>query len=135
MEGAVFGDSDLCPLTHSFAPEMYIREIQIPAGVLIVGKIHRHTHPNFLMSGRVSVFTEEGGIQHLSAPCYMISPAGTKRVVYAHEDTSWVTVHNNPENTTDLEVLENHVIATDFKDKALTENQITALEELCLGDL
>jgi len=133
IAGAVFGDTELCPLTHSFAPEMYVREIQIPAGTLLVGKIHKNAHPNFLMAGKVSVFTEDGGTEHLTAPCYMISPAGTKRVVYTHEDTAWVTVHHNPENTTDLERLEDHVIAKDFSDRELTENQMAALEGLCLG--
>jgi hypothetical protein len=111
-EGAVFGDSDLCPLKHSFAPGVYVREIFIPAGVLIVGKIHKHAHPNFLMSGKVSVLTESGGAETLTGPRSMISPAGTKRVVYAHEDTVWITVHVTEE--TNLEKIEKEIIAKDY---------------------
>ena len=59
MPGAVFGDSDKAPLKHSFADGIYVREIFIPKDTVIVGKIHRHDHPNFLMSGRVIVITED----------------------------------------------------------------------------
>ena len=132
-EGSFVGDSDQCPLTHSFAPEMYVREIRMPAGMLVVGKIHRHAHPNFLMEGVVSVITEAGGVETLTAPCYMISPAGTKRVVYVLEDACWVTVHNNPRNTKDIEELEEQIIALDYLDEQLNQNQIEALERACLS--
>jgi hypothetical protein len=128
---AYFGDNERCPLFHSFADGVYVREIQIPAGELLVGKIHRHSHPNFLLHGKVTVITEEGGQETLTAPCYMISPAGTKRAVYVHEDCSWVTVHVTDE--TDLEKIEEYVIAKDYDDDALTANQVKALESLWLG--
>ena len=114
LPGAVFGDSDLCPLKHTFAPGIYVREIFIPAGVIIVGKIHKHEHPNFLMKGRVSVITEQGGVEELIAPLSMISPAGTKRVVVAHEDTVWITIHQTAE--TDLGKIEEEIIAKSFED-------------------
>ncbi|NBR01299.1 MAG: hypothetical protein EBT97_12810, partial [Actinobacteria bacterium] len=47
-------DPDL-PLWHAFAPGAYARTIFIPAGTLVVGKIHKHAHLNILIRGRVSV--------------------------------------------------------------------------------
>ena len=126
---ARFGD--YCPLMHSFADGCYVREIFIPAGELLVGKIHRHSHPNFLMKGRVTVLTEDGGTQELIAPTYMISPPGTKRVVYVHEDCVWITVHVTDE--TDLDKIEEYVIAPDYDDEELTKKQVDALESLWLG--
>ena len=125
-DGAKFGDC--FPLFHSFADGVYVREIQIPAGELVVGKIHRHTHPNFLLRGVCTVLTEEGGTELLKAPCYMMSPAGTKRALYVHEDCSWITVHVTEE--TDLEKIEEYVIANDYSDDELNANQVKALEEL-----
>lgn len=124
IPGAVFGDSDLCPLKHSFAPGVYVREIFIPAGTFIVGKIHKHEHPNFLMSGEVSYLTEFGEVERIKAPKSMMSPAGTKRVVYAHQDTTWVTVHIT--DKTDLKEIEEEIIATDY-------NEIEMEDKICLG--
>jgi len=122
---------DEFPLFHSFADGVYVREIHLPAGTLLTGKIHRHSHPNFLMTGKVTVLTEEGGVEHLEGPCYMMSPAGTKRAVYVYEDCIWVTVHVTDE--TDLKKIEEYVIAPDYEDEELNSNQIKALEELWLG--
>lgn len=113
-DGATFGDSPEMPLTHRFSDGMYTREIFIPAGTLLTGKIHKHDHPNFLMSGEVLVVTESEGKEHLKGPLTMISPPGTKRALYAITDVTWVTVHLNPTNTQDLGELENIVIAQDF---------------------
>lgn len=108
----------LCPLKHFFAPggtcnHVYAREILLPAGTAIVGKIHKHVHLNMLMKGRVSVFTEKGR-EEFTGPLTMVSKAGTKRVVYAHEDTVWVTVHLT--QSTDLEEIEDEIIAKDFEE-------------------
>lgn len=118
---AVFGDSKLCPLKHSFADGQYVREIFLPKGVAIVGKIHKHSHPNFLLKGKVSVFTEHEGVKHLEAPLSMISLAGTKRVVFAHEDTVWITVHKT--DKTDLKEIEEEIIAKDFAEFDLRETK------------
>jgi len=106
------GDNDAMPLKHSFAPGVYVREIFIPKGSMLTGKIHRHSHPNFLMQGEVIVVTEFGGREHLKAPKSMISKAGTKRAIYAIEDTIWITVHVTEE--TDLKKIEEYVIAPTY---------------------
>jgi len=112
--GSFIGDSEVCPLKHSFSDGMYVREIFIPAGTILVGKIHKHAHPNFLMKGEVEVVTESNKREHLIAPLSMISPAGTKRVVRAITDTVWVTVHENKKNTSNLEKLEKEIISPDY---------------------
>ncbi len=114
VPGVFFGDSPLCPLRHSFADGIYVREMFIPAGVVIIGKIHKHAHPNFLLQGAVIVVTEAGGWEHLVAPLSIISPPGTKRAVLALTDTVWITVHTNPTETQDRVELEAHVIAPTY---------------------
>lgn len=109
------GDTPLCPLEHSFSDGIYVRQISIPQGMMIVGKLHKHAHPNFLLKGEVMVVTEEGE-SYLQAPCSMISKAGTKRALYAITDLVWTTIHHNPTNTQDLEELEKIVIAGSFKE-------------------
>jgi hypothetical protein len=115
QEGSIIGDSPLCPLTHTFSDGIYVRQIEIPAGMLIVGKIHKHEHPNFLLKGEVVVVTEFGQ-EHLEAPCSMISSGGTKRALYAITDLVWTTVHLNPTNTRDLKELEDDIIAPSYEE-------------------
>ena len=127
IPGAMIGHEmdDHLPLKHTFAPGVYVREIFIPKGILVVGKIHKHAHPNFLMSGDVSVLTEEGPVR-MQGPKSMISPAGTKRVVYAHEDTVWITVHLTGE--TDLERIEEDVIAKDYTEVLTEQEEVKLIE-------
>ncbi len=124
IQGSIIGDSEVCPLKHSFTDGMYVREIFIPKGTMLTGKIHKHAHPNFLMSGIVDVVTEHNGVERIIAPKAMISEAGTKRALYAVTDLVWITVHLNIDNTKDLEALEKNVIAKDYKeyDKFICKN-------------
>lgn len=110
-----------CPLRHIFTTGVYAREIFIPKGTFIVGKIHKHDHLNFLSVGEVTVFTKDG-TERIKAPRTMVSTAGTKRAVYAHEDTVWTTVHVTDE--TDLAKIEEQIIAKDYDEiPALIEAQ------------
>ena len=111
-----FNDSENCPLKHYFSDGIYVREITIPAGMVIVGKIHKHRHPNFLLKGKVMVITEQKGEEIIEGPCFMMSEGGTKRALYSITDLVWTTIHHNPTNTEDLERLEDIVIAKDYKE-------------------
>lgn len=102
------------PLQHVFAPGAYARTIFIPAGSVIVGKIHKHQHLNILSMGHVTVYTEGGGEEDMHGPLTMVSPPGTKRAVYAHTDTVWTTIHLT--NETDLDKIEEHVIAKTYEE-------------------
>jgi len=89
--------------THYFAEGLYAREIFIPKGCLLTGRIHRAEHLNIVSQGVITVWTEEG-MKRVAAPFTMVSRPGTKRVGLAHEDTVWTTVHATRE--TDIETLE-----------------------------
>jgi hypothetical protein len=114
LPDAMIGDSPECPLKHSFGDGIYMREIFIPEGTVLTGKIHRHSHPNVLLEGEVIVVTEQGGQQHLKAPMAMISEAGTKRAVYALTDVRWLTFHNVGEER-DLSKIEDRVIVKSYE--------------------
>lgn len=103
-----------CPLQHHFAPGMYGREILLPAGTFIVGKIHKHAHLNIVSRGLVTVVTEFGRrtIDARAAPVTFTSDAGTKRALYVHQETVWTTIH--AVQSTDLAEIEREIIAPDF---------------------
>lgn len=98
---------------HHFAKGLYAREIFIPKGTLLTGKIHKHEHLNIVSKGDISVLTEAGP-QRIKAPFTIVSMPGTKRVGYAHEDTVWTTIHATEE--TDLEKIEAELIAESYED-------------------
>lgn len=100
---------------HFFAPGMYGRLMHIPAGMCIVGKIHKHAHINVITRGRVKVVSEFGEDLY-EGPKIWVSEPGTKRAVYALEDTDWMTVHANPDDLTDVREIEKQVIADSFSD-------------------
>jgi len=104
------------PIKHSFAPGIYVREMTIPEGTLLLGKIHKHRHHNFLMQGSIIVLTESNGVELLQAPLMIVSEPGTQRIGYAVTDTVWTTVHENKDNSEDLVVIEERTV-TDNKDK------------------
>jgi len=97
---------------HHFAPGVYMRELRIPAGAVLTGKIHRTEHLNILAQGEISVLTEHG-VRRLAAPCVIKSSPGIKRAGYAHTDVVWICVH--PTTTTDLDKLEAELIAPSFE--------------------
>jgi hypothetical protein len=101
------------PPVHYFAKGLYAREIFIPAGTLLTGKIHKTEHLNIVSKGDISVVTESG-IKRIVAPLTMVSQPGTKRVGYAHADTVWTTIHPNISNERDLDKLEEELIALSY---------------------
>jgi len=115
-----------CTLTHHFTPKddkygchTYAREMFIPKGTIIIGKIHRHQHLNFILKGQVSVATEFGK-KYFTGPCVFISEVGLKRAVYAEEDTIWVTVHlTEHSGESNLEKIEQEVIAPSYEEMGL----------------
>ena len=79
--------------THHFAKGLYAREIFIPAGALLTGKVHKCEHLNIVSKGRIQVWTEDG-MKEVCAPFTLVSRPGTKRVGLAIEDTVWTTIHS-----------------------------------------
>ncbi len=118
------GDNPLCPLKHSFIGDRYIREIFIPAGCMIVGKIHKTDHPIFLMSGKIRILDEFKGESLLEAPMTICSMAGSKRVGLAVEDTVWVEVLPNPNGHKQIcDELEDELIAKNYSEIECVERK------------
>lgn len=95
--------------THHFAEGIYAREIFIPAGAKLVGKIHRTAHLNIVSQGAIRVWTEDGE-KIIRAPFAFTAKPGTKRVGEALEDTVWTTIHPNAGDEQDLGKLESLLI-------------------------
>ena len=51
----VKGDSEVFPLKHTFTDGIYIRQMSMKKDSFVIGKIHRHNHVWFLLTGKISV--------------------------------------------------------------------------------
>jgi len=104
------------PRKSTLTDGQYIREIFMPAGQVITTKIHKKLHPFFVMSGKLSIVSEDGVIE-IEAPYHGITKPGTKRIIYTHEDSVFITVHATDKTT--VEEVTKDVVADDFSDPAL----------------
>jgi hypothetical protein len=106
-----------CPVVHRFGPNIYIREVTIPAGTLSIGHYQKTEHLNIMISGRVTMVNEDGSKNELIAPQVFVSKPGRK-IGYIHEKMVWQNVYATLE--TDVEKLESM-----FLEKSITwqENQ------------
>jgi hypothetical protein len=99
MEGLPQAD---CPIEHHFAPNVYVRQMCMPADVVLTGASHKTEHLCILAKGRVKVVNGEDQVEY-TAPAIIKAGIGTKRAIWALEDSVWFNIH--PTATTDLDAL------------------------------
>jgi len=110
------------PLKHAFADGIYIRQMSMEKDSSVIGAIHNHLHVWFLLTGHISVATEEV-VEDYVAPCYVVATPGTKRVIYANEDSIFVNIHKNPSNTQNIKELEKEIVSRNYEEYEKYINQ------------
>lgn len=79
------------------SPGIHARELHIPAGTEITGRVHKFENLNILSQGEMLV-TTENGLEHVKAPFTCVSPAGTKRAAITLTDCVWTTIFGTNES-------------------------------------
>lgn len=100
------------PVFNYFAPNIYMRQMDAKAGTLMVTKMHKTEHFLIILKGSASVL-DNGELVHFEAPQIIKIKVGTKRVIYFHDDSSWLTAH--PTTETDLGVIEEQLIVPEHE--------------------
>jgi hypothetical protein len=108
-------DCEEIPITHAFADQVYLRQMNMSKDQIVVGAVHNHKHIWFLMTGKVSIRTEDEIITHV-APCYTVSEPGEQRVICAHEDSIFINIHKNPTNNKNIQELEKEIVSLTKKE-------------------
>ena len=111
----IMTNSKIAPVEHIFADNIYVRRMDIKKGNAVVGAIHKHLHVWFLLTGHITVATEDLTEDYI-APCYILSSPGVKRAIYANEDSIFVNIHKNPTNTQDISYLEREIVAATYEE-------------------
>ena len=112
---SIVRDGKISPIKHAFADGIYIRQMDMVKDTVVVGAIHKHLHVWFLLTGHVTIATEDVTEDYI-APCYVVSTPGVKRVILANEDSIFVNIHKNPSNTRDLDELEKEIVALNYEE-------------------
>jgi hypothetical protein len=92
-----------CPVTHRFGPGIYMREIFIPKGAIILGHSQNFEQVNVLLQGHMTFFGENEERKEATAPATFVGPPGRK-LAYAHEDSKFMNIYATEE--TDITKLE-----------------------------
>ena len=111
----ILTNSKIAPITHNFADGIYIRQMNMQKDSIVIGAIHKHLHAWFLLTGHITVATEDK-VEDYIAPYYTLSTPGVKRVIHAIEDSIFVNIHKNPSNTQDIDKLEKEIVALNYKE-------------------
>jgi precorrin-6B methylase 1 len=102
---------DLDKITfHHHCNGVYIRQMTVPQGTVLVGKVHKEENFFMLVAGDMTVMGDDGRIIRVQAPFMIVTKPGTKRVGFAHTQCIVLNIHGNPDNETDQEVLEERFI-------------------------
>lgn len=92
------------PVRHIFAPGVYLREIFLPPGACVTGRIHRFDHACMVL-GDLTVYSQDEGLKRVTGCETFVSTAGVKRAVFVHAPTWFTTIHPNPTDERDPEKL------------------------------
>jgi hypothetical protein len=98
-----------CPVQHFFGPSIYIREVVMPVGTVVVGKYHKEDHLCNMVEGRMIVVGEDGEQREVAAPAVFMAKKGRK-TAYILETVRFQNIFSTDE--TDVEKLE-HMLVED----------------------
>ncbi len=86
------------PIRQMCSGGIYARELFIPKGTVLTGRMYLIDHIDFMVFGDMTV-TSDDGSKRISGYNILPGKAGKKRAGYAHEDTLWVTFCTTEEYT------------------------------------
>ncbi len=113
-----------CTVRHYFADGLYVREIHIPAGVVIVGYTHRQDCISVMVQGVLAIH-DGGEAVMLQAPKTVPCAKGTKKAGLAIEYTIYLDCYSVPDNERDLDRLAARLFCDTYE-------QFVEGEKLCL---
>lgn len=96
------------PVDHQFCKGIYARTINIAAGTILTGAVHKDECFFLVRSGVILITTDDEPIK-AEAGFMSFSQAGSKRLGLALTDTVVTTFHANPDELREADDLWNHI--------------------------
>lgn len=101
------------PLFHTFNDGVYTREIHMPKGYAVVGRLHKKGSVIYMLKGKAFV-ADENHTRTIRAPAKFICKGGVKRMLYILEDTIWLDIHATDKTT--IEEAEMDIFAESYEE-------------------
>ncbi len=90
-------------------PGLYTRQLTVPAGTLMTSAIHKTCHPFVITYGKVTVYNTVTDETELFVSGHRgITYPGTRRCLFFHENTRWLTFHSTNKIGYDFMGLQSH---------------------------
>ena len=100
-------NNDMVIFKHDFTDGIYLRQMTMVAGSVVIGAIHKRNHAWFLLKGHITVVSTNGS-EDFEAPYLGKSEASIQRVIYAHEESIFQNIFKNPTGTKDLDLIDDY---------------------------
>lgn len=111
--GETFGPEEF-PTEHFHAPGLYGRYVTVPENFVLITQIHKTEHITMAMKGTFTMYGVDGTLKKVVSPAMWITPPGTKRAIYCHDEVIIANVH--PANAETQEEAEAQVYAQSWEE-------------------
>lgn len=114
-------------LQHVHTPGLYGRRWSAKAHTIWVTRQHRVEHQFVILKGKASVWIDGKEIIY-KAGYNGITKPGTRRILYLHQNTVWMTFHPNPDNLNEEEFVE--LVTEKHDNKLFSEEDELLVKEI-----
>lgn len=102
----------VCDVRNYFTGKQYIRETDVPKGVVLISEIHLTDHPFMCLMGEMIVINQlTGECTKIKKDQSGVTKTGTRRLVLALDDVTFSTYH--PTAETDIDRIGDQILAYD----------------------
>jgi hypothetical protein len=112
---------------HHHCEGVYAREYRLPAGHVVIGRVHKYACFNVMLEGSMTIAMSSCEPQHMEAPQFFVSQPGEQKALYAHTDVKFITFHATEETDPD-KLLEYFSVPTIKEFEQFKQEQITHQE-------
>lgn len=115
-------DNDTTSIVEYFASDSYVREMVIPAGTCVIGRVHKTDCINILLEGEIVIVDNDGNRKEMKAPQVFIAKAGHQKAGFAIKDTRWLNCFSCKEEQL-ADVVNHFTVETEEEYMKLLENK------------
>lgn len=91
LENSFFGKTN-----HFVGDNLYVRRYHMKKGLIYFGRVHKVNHVAAIICGKASIWSNFQNLRVEEGFKLFEVPAGTQRILFIHEDMTYMTMHCVP---------------------------------------